>query len=251
MEIFQSFNLSTWQWVWVISAAIMVGFSKTGISGVMMLVIPILASVFGGKDSTGILLPMLLIGDVFAIWYYNRHVEWDNIKKLLPWTLAGLLIGTVVGNYINDRQFKILIAISVLVCLAILVYTEIKGDNFNIPEKAWIYILSGVACGFTSMIGNAAGPIFSIYLLARGFKKNDFMGTSAWFFLIINLTKLPLQIFLWHNVSQKTILLAGSMIPAITIGALLGALIIKKLNEKYFRILIVGMTAIAAIRLLI
>lgn len=251
MELIHSFNLTTWQWIWVIAAGFLVGFSKTGINGLMMLVIPILASVFGGKESTGIMLPMLLAGDVFAVIYYNRHAEWSNIKKLLPWSFAGLVLGIIIGSYINDKQFKMLIAISVLVCLGILVYTEKKGDNLKVPEKVWFYALMGIACGFTSMIGNAAGPIFSIYLLAMGFKKNDFMGTFSWFFLIINFTKVPLQVFFWNNITLKTILLTFGMIPAIAIGALLGAVIIKKLNEKLFRYIIIGMTAIASVKLFI
>lgn len=100
------------------------------------------------------------------------------------------------------------------------------------------------------MIGNAAGPIFSVYLLAKGFKKNDFMGTTAWFFFIINLTKVPLQIFFWHNINVNTIMLTVIMVPAIAVGAIMGVIIIKKLNEKLFHLLILGVTAMAAIKLL-
>lgn len=251
MEIIQSFDLSMWQWICVITVAFLVGFSKTGISGVSMLAIPIIAAVFGGKGSTGIMLPMLIVGDIFAVKYYNRHAEWNNIKKLLFWALAGLALGIIVGNYVNDKQFKILIAISVLACLSILVYTESKGDNLKVPEKIWFYALAGMASGFTSMIGNAAGPILSVYLLAKGFKKNGFMGTYSWFFLIINFTKIPLQIFFWHNITLKTILLVMVVIPAIAIGALLGIVVIKKINEKLFRLIIIVMTAIAAVKLFI
>ena len=251
MGIINIFDLSTWQWVWIIISAFLVGFSKTGISGFMMPVIPIIASVFGGKESTGVILPLLLIGDVFALYYYNRHAKWSDIKKLLPWTFIGLIFGVIVGNYINDKQFKMIISISVLLCLFILVYTEKKGEGLKIPKNKWVYAIAGIITGFTSMIGNAAGPIFSIYLLTMNFKKNDFMGTTAWFFFLINLSKVPLQILFWHNISTKTILLSIGMIPAIAIGALLGMLMIKKLNEKYFRYVIIGMTAIAAVRLLI
>jgi uncharacterized membrane protein YfcA len=245
------FNLSIYQWLWVILAAFFIGFSKTGISSFMMPAIPIIAGIFGGKGSTGIILPMLLVGDVFALYYYNRHAEWNNIRKLLPWTLVGLILGVIVGNYINDKQFKAFIAISVLMCLIILIYTEKKGESLKVPKNAVLYALTGMLCGFTSMIGNAAGPIFSVYLLAKGFKKNDFMGTTAWFFFIINLTKVPLQVLFWHNIPIKTVFLAGSMIPAIAIGAVLGVLIIKKLNEKLFHRIIIVVTAIAAIKLLI
>ena len=195
MSIIHTFNLSMVQWSWVIIAAFLVGFSKTGISGFLMPVIPILAGVFGGKESTGVILPLLIIGDVFALYYYNRHADWENIKKLLPWTLIGLVLGVVVGNFINDKEFKMVISISVLLCLVALIYTEKKGENLKVPQNRWFYALAGIATGFTSMIGNAAGPIFSVYLLTMNFKKNDFMGTTAWFFFLINLTKVPLQIF--------------------------------------------------------
>jgi len=99
------------------------------------------------------------------------------------------------------------------------------------------------------MIGNAAGPIFSVYLLTMNFKKNDYMGTTAWFFFLINLSKVPLQILFWHNISFKTVILSIGMIPSIAIGALLGMLAIKKINEKNFRLIIIVVTGIAAVRL--
>ena len=244
------FNLTFIQWLWVILVAFIVGFSKTGIGGLTMLVIPIIAGIFGGKESTGILLPMLLMGDVFAVYYYKQHADWSKIKKLLPWALIGIILGGVVGNLINDKQFKSFIAISVLICVVILIYTEKKGDNLKVPKGAWFNILAGVASGFTSMIGNAAGPIFSIYLLTMGFKKNNYMGTAAWFFFIINVSKLPLQIFFWHNITLKTTILAAGMIPAITLGALFGVLVIKRLNEKPFRYIIISITTLVAIKLL-
>ena len=251
MQIIHMFDLSIWQWVWVIISALLVGFSKTGISGFLMPVIPIIASVFGGKESTGVILPLLIIGDVFALYYYNRHAKWNDIKKLLPWAILGLIIGVIVGNYINDKQFKMVISISVLLCLFTVIYTEKKGESLNIPQNKWVYALAGIITGFTSMIGNAAGPIFSVYLLSMNFKKNDFMGTTAWFFFLINLSKVPLQILFWHNISFKSILLGIGMIPAIAIGAFFGMIMIKKINEKSFRYIIIGMTAIASIKLLI
>jgi uncharacterized protein len=245
----QIIDLDWMQWITVIMAAFLVGFSKTGIGGVMMFAIPVLASTFGGKDSTGILLPMLLVGDIFAIWYYRKSVEWKNVIRPLPWALVGLVIGVIVGIYINDHVFVLLIGMLVILCLSVLVYTEIKGKNFTVPNDAWFYITIGILSGFASMIGNAAGPIFSIYLLALGFKKNNFMGTNAWFFFIINLTKMPLQIFLWHNIGIRSLSITITMIPVITIGAVIGYLVLKKIKDQYFRYLVIAMTTIAAIRL--
>lgn len=239
------------QWTTIMITALFVGFSKTGIGGISMIAIPLLAVAFGGKDSTGILLPMLLVGDLFAIWYYRRSVEWRNVFKPLPWAVIGLAIGVIVGNYISDKTFITLIGIIVLFCLGILIYTEKKGKDFKVPKDAWFYIMVGILSGFASMIGNAAGPIFTIYLLALGFKKNNFMGTNAWFFFIINLTKLPLQIFVWHNLGINSLTTTILMIPVITVGAVLGFFVLKKINEKYFRYIVIVMTAIAAIRLLL
>ena len=242
-------DLSLTEWILIITAAFLVGFSKMGIGGALMLIVPILASTFGGKESTGIMLPILLTGDIFAVLYYRKNAEWKAIQRLLIWATIGLVLGVVVGNYIDDRQFKTIIAISILVCVAILIYTETRGSLLKVPEKLWFYAIMGIAAGFTTMIGNAAGPIMSVYLLAMGYKKNAFIGTFAWFFLIVNTMKVPLQVFVWHNIGVNNVLAAAAVIPVVALGALLGVLIVKKINEKPFRYFIIIMTTLSAIRL--
>jgi uncharacterized membrane protein YfcA len=244
------FDFTLAQWIWVAVASLGVGFSKMGLNGVMTVIIPVMASLFGGKESTGILLPILLVGDVFAVAYYRQHAQWHAIRRLLLWAGIGLLIGAFVGNFVSDRQFKTIIAISVMVCVGLLIWIETKGSGFAVPEKTWFYALAGILSGFTTMIGNAAGPIMSLYLVAMGYRKNNFLGTYAWFFLIINAIKVPLQVLLWHNITWSNAALAGMMIPAVALGAVLGAWIVKKINEKLFRYLVIGMTVLAAIRLL-
>ena len=251
MELLNLLNINYMQLILVLVAAFLIGFSKTGISGVSMISIPILAAVFGGKESTGVVLPILIAADIFAITFYRRHVEWSNIKRVLPWALAGLAIGVLVGNLINDKQFKILISVTVLICLALLIYMEKKGEAVKVPEKAWFYIMTGVVVGFASMIGNAAGPIFSVYLLALGFKKNDFIGTSAWFFFIINLTKLPLQVFFWKNIHIDNLIFVGLGLIPIALGAFAGYFFVKKINEKPFRYIVIVMIALACVRLFV
>ncbi|TWD95714.1 hypothetical protein FB550_11276 [Neobacillus bataviensis] len=244
------FHLNLSEWIWLIVASVLIGFSKTGISAFSMPVIPIIALIFGGKESTGMILPLLIIGDLFAIYYYNRHADWKDIKALLPWVALGLLLGLVVGEYTNDEQFKIIISICVILCLIILVYMEKKGEGAKVPKGKWFYALTGILSGFASMIGNAAGPIFSVFLLAKGFKKDKFLGTTAWFFFIVNISKVPMQALVWHNIHLKTLLFSLMMIPAIAVGAIIGAFLIKRINEKPFRIIILIVTALSAIRLI-
>lgn len=248
-QITQLLGVELWQLGWVFSSALLIGFSKTGIGGVLMIAIPFMATAFGGRMSTGIILPMLIAADFMAVAYYHRHADWPGIRRLLPWTLIGLVTGILIGNLINDRQFTLLIAVSILICLVVLVVLELRSGRFRVPDELWFYALIGLVAGFTTMIGNVAGPIFAVYLLARRYEKQTFLGTTAWFFMIINLIKLPLQIFFWGNVTTQTALISVAMIPAILIGAVLGAVVIKRVPEKPFRWLVIGMTAISIIRL--
>ncbi len=243
--------MSTLQWSLIILSSVLIGFSKTGVGGFLLPVIPILASVFGGMSSTGILLPLLLAGDVFALYYYKRDGNWSDLRKVLPWAFAGLALGSVVGGSINDRQFKALISFSIILCLVLLVWSERKGAELKLPNKAWFSAFVGLTAGFTSMIGNAAGPVFTVYLLSRDVDKTEFMGTTTWFFFIINAAKLPLQIFFWHNITLSTLSVDVLMLPAIAAGAFAGIKVFRLLNEKLFRIVVIVMTAASAIRLLL
>jgi uncharacterized membrane protein YfcA len=248
--IVSNFHFSSIQWAALLAAAFILGFSKTGINGIFMLSVTIIASSFGAKESTGMLAPMLLVGDVIAVVYYSRHADWKIILQILPWLIAGLMIGMIVGKYIDSRHFKYLIAISVLVCLVIMTISEIKGGTLKVPERLWFYGLTGIVTGFTTMVGNAGGPVLTLYLIAKGYKKNDNLGTITWMFFISNLLKLPLQVFFWHNIDLRTLQLSVLMIPAILVGALIGVHVIKVINEKPFRILLIAATAVTAIRLM-
>jgi uncharacterized membrane protein YfcA len=249
MNFLQCIHLTTFQWFSAIGCAIMVGFSKTAVGGVGTLAIPIMADIFGGKASSAILLPMLISGDLLAVRHYRKHNNWVYIWRILPWTLAGLIIGLTMGNLVNDRQFKMIIAFSVLACLGILVWLEWRKEKLVIPDRWWFTALIGLAGGFTTMIGNAAGPVITIYFLAIRLNKYDFISTGAWLFMILNLTKVPLQIFFWQAITPATFAFDVTMIPAIVAGALFGIWVIKWIPEKPFRFIVIILTVIAAVKL--
>jgi uncharacterized membrane protein YfcA len=246
MGILQALHLTTLQWVLAVASAMMVGFSKTAVSGVSTLAIPIMASIFGGKSSAAILLPMLITGDLLAVRHYRKHDNWSYIWRLLPWTIGGLIIGLTTGNMVGDQQFKMIIALSVLICLGIMVWLELRKGEVVIPNQWWFTALIGLAGGFTTMIGNAAGPVMTIYFLSLRMNKYDFISTGAWLFMILNLTKLPLQIFFWKATTTTTLAFDAAMIPAIIAGALLGIWAIKRIPEKPFRYIVMVLTAVAA-----
>lgn len=249
ISILESFELNTDQWFWVILCALFVGMAKTGVAGIGMLIVPILATIFGGKTSAGILLPMLSMADIFAVSYYHRHAEWKFIWKLMPSTVVGVLIGLFVGNIVNDDQFKFIMGIVIIAGLAIMVWRERKNSGTAIPHN-WLFAsVAGLLGGFSTMIGNAAGPVMAVYLLSMMLPKNSFIGTGAWFFLIINLFKIPFHITIWKTIDINTFALDLAMFPAIMIGAFLGFRLVKYIPEKPYRIFIIVTSALAAIKL--
>lgn len=244
-------DFTTIQWIFLAICAMFVGMSKVGVPGVSMIVVPTLAFIFGGKPSTGILLPMLMMADVFGVSYYHRHAEWKFLLKLLPWAFVGIGIALWVGEVVNDEWFKNIIAILVFVCIALMLWKDkSKGKNL-FPDTWWFAALMGVLGGFATMIGNVAGPIFAVYLLAMHLPKNNFIGTGAWFFIIINFSKFPLHIFIWKTIHWETLKLDFILLPAIALGALVGIWAVKKIPEHTYRTFVIIITALSAFLLLI
>ena len=186
--------------------------SKTGLSGVGLMVVPILANAFGGRPSVGLLLPILIFADIFAVAWYNRHAEWKHVLQLLPWALTGIVTATLVGSLISDSNFNRLLAAMVIIGIAILVWRDIRSDRLNVPDSWWFAAGLGLLGGFATMIGNAAGPIMALYLLSMRLPKNVFIGTGAWFFFIVNLSKVPLHVWAWKTISLDSFLLDVLMI---------------------------------------
>lgn len=246
-----NFDLTVSHWVLVTICAVLVGMSKVGVPGVSLAVVPVLAIIFGGKPSTGVLLPMLMMADLFGVGYYHRHAQWKYLLKLMPWAFVGLAIALWVGNKVSDEWFKNIIALLVFICIGLMLWKDRKKGTRFFPDTWWFAGMMGILGGFATMIGNVAGPIFAIYLLAMHLPKNNFIGTTAWFFLIINFTKFPLQILVWENISIESLKLNLVMLPAIGLGAFLGIWLVKILSEQTYRAFVIVVTIFSAILLFI
>ena len=245
------FDFSVIQWILLILSATLIGMSKVGVPGVSMLVVPTLAIIFGGKASTGILLPILMMADVFAVLYYHRHAQWKYLWKLLPFAFIGIGIALWVGEVVNDEWFKNIIAVMVFLSIGLMIWRDRKKEQTLFPDN-WIFAgFMGVLGGFATMIGNVAGPIFAIYLLAMHQPKNKFIGTTAWFFLIVNFSKFPLHILVWKTITWQTLSLDIMLFPAIALGAFAGIQLIKRISDKLYRTAVIVVTALSAFLLLI
>jgi uncharacterized membrane protein YfcA len=249
IENFLEIDLNTVQWILACACGMMIGMAKAGLSGTGFLIVPIMAGIFGGKPSTGLVLPMLITADIFAVSYYSRHAEWKYVFKLLPWAVAGIIIGALFGNAVNDDQFKKAIGLMVIIFITLMIWQDFKKKDVTIPDFWWFSALLGLAGGFSTMVGNAAGPVMSMYLLSMRLPKNKYIGTAAWFFFIVNLIKIPLHIFYWKTIHIQSLAFDLMMIPVILMGAFLGVRIVKIIPEKGFRIFVISTTLLAAILL--
>jgi len=219
--------------------------AKVGISGAGMIAVPILAIIFGGRNSSGIMLPILIMADIFGTTYYRKYTQWNHLVKLLPPAVIGVIIGTFIGDNIPDELFKQLMGIVIFLSIGILILLEFSKREWK-PKSIGLTTFIGVVLGFTTMVGNLAGAVMALYLLANNMPKNKYIGTVAWFFIIINVFKIPFHIFWWDTIDLNTILLDLTLLPLVALGAFFGIKVVKQMNEKVYRYFIIVMTVIAA-----
>ena len=249
ITILDHFEMSALDLGLALTATLLLGIGKSGIKGLGVVIVTLMAIVFGGKTSTGILMPMMITADVFAVIYYHRHTQWFFLKKLLPTMAVGVLLGVWWGNDISEAVFKQVMAVFILLTVIVMIWMD-RTKTFGIP-KHWAFASSmGLLSGITSMIGNLAGSFASIYFLAMRLPKNEFIGTAAWLFFIINVFKLPLHIFVWKTVTTETLQLNLILAPAIVLGFFLGIKLVKVINNELYRKLVLLVTAAGALIIL-
>jgi hypothetical protein len=239
--VFSSFN-----WGLILLSAFFIGLSKAGLRGIDMMNVTIMAIVFGGKASTGIVLPLLCVADIVAVSYYHRHAQWNHFWKLIPWMAIGILVGVYVGKDMNEVIFRKIMAIIIITTVFIMVALEIR-KNPIIPTNKIFVANMGLAAGFTTMLGNLAGAFSNIYFLAMRMPKNDFIGTASWVFLVINLFKLPFQIFFWKNITTESLYTDLLLFPSVLIGFWLGIKIVSKIKEDNYRKVVIVLTFLGAL----
>jgi uncharacterized membrane protein YfcA len=233
-----------------LGAALLLGIAKSGIKGLAVLIVTGLALVYGAKESTGILMPLLICGDILAVIYYKRHVKWIYLIKLLPWMVLGVLVGVVLGKDLPEDLFKSGMAVIILISVVIMYYWERKKDR-KVPTHWSFAALLGMMAGFTTMVGNLAGAFSNIYFLAIKLPKNEFIGTAAWLFFIINLFKVPFHIWSWGTINRASFQISLSLIPAVIAGFCLGIFLVKKINNDKYRQLILLLTGLGGLAILL
>jgi uncharacterized membrane protein YfcA len=221
------------------------------VAGLGILPVVLFANVLPSKESTGALLPLLLCGDVFGLLFYRKHASWPHLWKLFPWVIVGVVAGYFALDRFSNSQMQRIIG---LILLAMAAMHWRRGRNRDdlaarLPHSMWFSALTGMVAGFATMVANAAGPVMVLYLLAVGLPKLVFIGTSAWYFMLVNAFKVPFSVNLGLINSRSLLMDAILLVPLIP-GALLGPRILAHINQTYFERMVLILTLVGTVRLL-
>ncbi len=244
-KLIPTLTLHTSEWAMILVAAFIIGMGKAGIKGLDLLTVTLMAIVFGSKSSTGVVLPLLSLADIAAVSYYNRHAQWKHFWKIIPWMAVGVFLGVILGKDMNEAIFRKVMVGIILFTIIIVLGMEYRKSE-KVPTHPLFAASTGLAAGFTTMIGNLAGAFSNLYFLALRVDKNSFIGTAAWIFLIINLFKLPFQVFYWKNINIETLKIDLYLIPALALGFIAGVVLVGKIRDEQYRKLVIILTLIGS-----
>src|SRR5678815_2609110 len=244
-ESLDQMHLTGAWWLMAGAGSFLLGIAKGGIKGLGAIITTFFAIAFGSKASTGILMPLLLAGDVFAVIYYHRHAQWSYLWRLIPWMLGGVLIGVWYGKDLPEADFKKGMALLILVSVILMWFLE-KAKRIQIPDNRAFAGIMGTVSGFSTMVGNLAGPFSELYFLAIRMPKTAFIGTAAWLFFLINIFKLPFHIWSWHTIHMDSVYSDLVLLPAEILGLWAGVVLVNKLNQEYFRKSIMILTTLGS-----
>jgi uncharacterized membrane protein YfcA len=248
-------ELSLLDWTVLAIGAVAVGFAKTAVGGAGAMAVFCFAMALPARESTGTLLPLLCLGDVIAVRVYHRHAHWRLLLRLLPGVVPGLALGAWFLSAADDALVRRTIGVVLLaMCLVQLWFRrprlDLDSPNRGNDLHPVITVAIGIVAGFATMTANAAGPVTTLYLLVAGLPMLEFLGTSAWFYLVVNAIKLPfsagLSLLTWSAFSTDL-----ALVPALALGALAGVVLIRRIDQARFERVALGLTTFAAAFLLL
>ncbi|WP_029261215.1 MULTISPECIES: sulfite exporter TauE/SafE family protein [unclassified Microbacterium] len=246
--------LDPWAWAALAVAAVTIGISKTALPGGSILAIALFAAVLPARTSTAATLLLLMVGDLFALFAYRRHAHWPTLLRLAPAVIAGLLVGFAFLALAGDGVVRRAIGVILLLMIAVTLWRRWRQSKADAaaPPSGGIVLAGayGTLGGFTTMVANAGGPVMSMYFLATRTPVQVFLGTSAWFFAIINVIKVPFLagLGLFH---APVLLMDAVLAPLVVIGALLGLRVARRMNQRVFDRIVIVLTILGAVYLLI
>lgn len=227
--------------------AFLTGIAKTGIQGLGIVLVPLVAMAMPVRMSTGFLLPLMCAADLAAVIYWRKHVSWPSLRRVIPWTVIGIVGGYFIMKVLSESVFKPVLGGLIVAFVVLDLIRRRVGFKINDDNKIFLCVV-GVLAGSCTMIANAGGPIMTIYLLTMALPKEEYVGTTAVFFWMINLIKIPFSVALglitWASLKVDLML-----IPLVAIGCLAGFLSVKKLPQKIFDVIAQVLATLGGIKL--
>ncbi|TIC79983.1 sulfite exporter TauE/SafE family protein [Nocardioides sp. GY 10127] len=234
----------------LVLAAFLVGFAKTGVSGVGTVSAALFALVLPARASSGAMLPLLIVGDLVAVGTYRRSGSWRVLARVLPAVLPGLAAGWVFIDHVDDTVMKATIG-TIVVVLVLLALWQGRSDlTARVAGHPGFAVAAGFLAGFATMTANAAGPVMAIYLVAAGMPKLQMLGTTAWFYLVVNLLKVPLSVSL-GLIHPASLLLDLALVPALLLGAWAGVRVAARMDQRTFELAALLLSLVAGVLLLV
>ena len=240
------------EWTMAVIAALCIGLSKSGFPGVAMISVLLMAELMPARESTGVILPLQICGDFLAVGSFRRHVRWAYVWRIMPASVAGVVLGFFLMKLpLHEGFFRILIG-SVILALVLLQVVRMRLPSLEkeVPAGGPAALGAGLASGITTMVANAAGPVMAIYLLAMRLPQYEFVGTAAVFFLLVNLVKVPFSLGL-GLISPHSLCLNLVLVPAVAAGVFAGRKLLAHIPRRAFEALVLILAAGAAVKLII
>jgi uncharacterized membrane protein YfcA len=250
-------DTTTGAWIAAGVLAFVSGIGKTGIPGIGILPVALFAMLFPAKASVGIILPLLICGDIVAVAAYRHHARWPHLLRLFPWAALGVVPSALLMRRVDNDEVSRIIGVILLGLIALHVARQRRArpagseetDGDVTPHGAGYTAFMGVLAGFTTMSANAAGPIMILYLLAMRLPKMEFVGTQAWFFFVVNVFKIPFNIYA-DMITVESFEISLRLAAFMILGAVAGRLVIRHINQKVFETTALILTFVAAIWLI-
>ncbi len=261
-SFFDWLDLSQWgfgfiSWGVFFFVSFMIGLSKSGIPGINVLSVPLFAMILPPRGSVGVMLPMLMFGDLAALTIYWRYVQWRHVKPFIVAGFVGVALATLLVSGVKEVHFQPIIGVLVIVTIMLYLFAERKRElqSHGVDEpyrerprlgSAYGY---GFATGAISALANAGAPMMTLYLLGTRMGRNAFLATAVVMAMSINWIKVP---FFAANgmITADTLKLNLVAMPVIVIGEIAGVWIAKRLPHGAFKKVILTVAFIAALKLI-
>ena len=272
-------TLTAASWILLMVVAALCGIAKTALPGAATIAVALCTAVLPAKESTGAILLMLMTGDLLAVWSYRHDADFRMLRRLVPAVLAGVGAGALFLHLASDSSTRRLIGIVLLLLVAITLLQRRAAGRSRVPARSPVppmappasgasgalealrasaapatggraaRLVYGSLAGFTTMVANAGGPVTSMYFLACRYPVKAFLGTTAWFFFLVNLVKLPFSVSA-GLVNATTLSLTGIAAPAVIASALAGRRLAERMDQRVFEPIIIALTIVSALPLL-